>query len=94
MIKKLKINDFLKQIPYDNIGHCNCNVTYNDDANYFAYVRLDGGILLRTYSFKDFWVIMKKLDDESKKLNIRCTVKTPLFRKSILDDFTTFNIGM
>lgn len=94
MIKRMKINEFLKEIPYDNIAHCNCKVTFDDNSSYFAYVRLENGTLLRTFGFKDFWTVMKKLDDECKNLDIRCTVKTPFFRKSMYDELTTFNVGM
>lgn len=91
----MKINEFLKAIPYDNIAHANCKVTFGDDErHYFAYVKLDNGTLLRTFDFRDFWTVMKNLDDGAEKLDIRLTVKTPLFRKSMCDELTTFNVGM
>lgn len=95
MIKKMKIDEFLKTIPYDNVAHANCKVTFGDNEHlFFAYVKLDDGTLLRTFDFKDFWTVMQKLDDEAEKIKIRVTVKTPLFRKSTTDELTSFDIGM
>lgn len=96
MIKQMKVEDFLKSIPYDDVCHTNCIVTCSadDKCHFFAYVKQEHGVLLRTFSFKSFWSVMQKLDDVASKLNIRVAVKTPLFRKSMLDDFPSFNVGM